>query len=279
MSSGNTVGTASAAHGAPVAGLPMYDWPELRDLNDRWWSVLRDALREEGFAAPAALARALSLEDLWLHPGLLVGQTCGLPYVRHLQGRVDLLGAPAYRLSGCRPGHYCSVVVVRADDDVGELCGLRGRRLAFNHPGSQSGEGALRHMVAPLAGGAPFFSQVLATGSHRAALRAVADGAADAAAIDAVSFELARLHEPATGKLRVLVRTPETPGLPLITASRPPREVEKLRNAVALSIGQLDAGTRAGLLLEGFVPFTPDDYRVISGRDAGAAALGYPDLA
>ena len=279
VSSGNAVGTVSAAHVAPVAGLPMYDWPELHKLNDAWWALLREALGEAGFVAPTALVRDFSLEELWLHPGLLVGQTCGLPYVRHLRGRVDLLGAPAYRLPGCRPGHYCSVVVVRADDDAVGLSDLRRRRIAFNHPGSQSGEGALRHMVAPLAGGSPFFSQVLATGSHRAALRAVARGNADAAAIDVVSFELARLHEPATQKLRVLLLTPETPGLPLITAPRPPLEIERLRAAIALSVEQLDAETRAGLLLEGFVPFTPDDYETIAERDTRAVALGYPDLA
>lgn len=270
--------TGEGARSTPVAGLPMYDWPELQGLNDTWWASLREALYEAGFSAPASLSRDLPVEALWLHPQLLVGQTCGLPFVRTLRGRVDLLGAPAYRLPDCRPGHYYSVVVVRVDDDAADLADLRGRRLAFNHKGSQSGEGALRHLVAPLADGGVFFSQAVSTGSHRNAMRRVAEGRADAAAIDAVSFEFARRHEPATQGLRVLLQTPQTPGLPLVTAPRPESALEDLRRAIALSIERLDADTRAGLLLDRFVPFTPEDYDVIAERDATATALGYPQL-
>ena len=46
-----------------------------------------------------------------------------------------------------------------------------------------------RAAIAPLAGGRPFFSEVIVTGSHAASLEAVADGNAPGlAAIDCVTF-------------------------------------------------------------------------------------------
>ncbi|WP_417768253.1 phosphate/phosphite/phosphonate ABC transporter substrate-binding protein, partial [Stappia sp.] len=172
----------------PIAGLPMYDWPEVREATDALWAQLRAALEARGFAPPAALSRHLGLFDLWQDPGLLLGQTCGLPLVRHLADTVCVLGAPDHGVGGCPPGHYCSVVVVARESLATGLEDLRGTRLAFNHPGSQSGEGALRHLLAPLAGGGPWFSQVIETGSHRAALAAVANGGGEAATVERVSF-------------------------------------------------------------------------------------------
>ena len=87
----------------------------------------------------------------WTDPGLVLGQTCGLPFVRELAGRVALVGAPDYGLPGCPPGWYRSAVVVRADDPREALAGFRGARLAVNGSDSQSGWGAILHHAAPLA--------------------------------------------------------------------------------------------------------------------------------
>ena len=147
-----SVAEASSPLHPPIAGLPMYDWPEVREATDALWTGLRAAFDARGFAPPAMLSRDRDLFDLWRDPGLLVGQTCGLPLVRHLAGAVCVLGAPDHGVEGCPPGHYHSVVVVAGHSRAEGLEDLRGKRLAFNHPGSQSGEGALRHLLAPLAG-------------------------------------------------------------------------------------------------------------------------------
>ncbi|WP_306029320.1 phosphate/phosphite/phosphonate ABC transporter substrate-binding protein [Stappia sp. MMSF_3263] len=264
---------------SPIAGLPMYDWPEVREATDALWARLRAALEARGFAAPAELARERDLFDLWRDPGLLVGQTCGLPLVRHLADTVCVLGAPDHGVAGCPPGHYCSVVVVARESRAESLDDLRGTRLAFNHPGSQSGEGALRHLLAPRAGGRAWFSQVIETGSHRAALAAVASGEAEVATLDAVSFGLAQAHDPATGGVRVLLRTPPTPGLPLITARGNAARVKLLREAVSEAIAAAPRDVREALFLKGFVPMEAADYAVIAERDTAASRLGYPALA
>lgn len=264
---------------AGFAVLPMYDWPEVRSETDRFWSLLREALRDHGLAAPARLERGRELLPAWRDPALLIGQTCGLPLVRHLAEAVCVLGSPDYGLDGCPPGHYRSVVVVPQGSAVAMLADLKGARLAYNHSGSQSGEGALRHLLAPLAKGRAFFSGVIETGSHRAALQAVAGGQADAATLDAVSFRLAQAHEPAARKVRVLLETPPTPGLPLITARANHAWVPVLRRAVVAAIEAATSDLRTALSLRGFVAFDVQDYAVIAERDRQAAALGYPVLA
>ncbi|MXN63385.1 PhnD/SsuA/transferrin family substrate-binding protein [Stappia sp. GBMRC 2046] len=263
---------------AALAVLPMYDWPEVRAETDRLWRALADRLGEAGFDAPSGLARDVDAETAWADPSLLLGQTCGLPFVSRLKGRVSLVGAPAYRLEGCEPGEYCSALVVRDDDPADGLGDLRGRRVAYNMEGSQSGHAAMLATVAPLAHGGRFFTQALATGSHRASVRAVAEGAADVAAVDAVSWELAKRFEPSASRLRVLLRTRPTPGLPFITALRPADELRRIAEAVAAGIDGLDGGTKEALLLTGFVPFTEADYDVISARLAEAERLGYAEL-
>ncbi|NRG17674.1 PhnD/SsuA/transferrin family substrate-binding protein [Rhizobiales bacterium] len=261
-----------------LAVLPMYDWPEVRAETDRLWQALAHELRDADFDSPSGLCREIDAQAAWADPHLLIGQTCGLPFVSRLKGRVSLVGAPAYALEDCGPGEYCSALVVRADDPAGGLGGLRGRRVAYNMEGSQSGHAAMLAAVAPFARGGRFFAEALATGSHRASVRAVAQGKADIAAVDAVSWELAKRHEPSASRLRVLLRTYPTPGLPFITALRPADELRRIAEAVAEGIGGLDRGTKEALLLTGFVPFSEADYDVISARLAEAQRLGYAEL-
>jgi len=258
--------TAPASVEAPsLAVLPMYDWPEVRKATDRLWDCLRQALAAAGFAPPPTLDRTIAPIAAWRSPRLLLGQTCGLPFRQFLEGRVTLLGAPDYGVEGCPPGCYRSVLVARADDARAGLAAFAGARLALNGEGSQSGLGAL---VAALASrpvtrtaGPGFFGEALVTGAHRRSIVAVADGRADLAAIDAVSWRLALAHEPAAARLRVVGLTPPTPGLPYIAAAGADRAA--LGDAVEAGIAALDAATRRALGLHGFARLTPADYAVI----------------
>ena len=47
---GGTNVVRSTTH--PVAGLPMYDWPEVRDAVDALWSAIVERLRANGIEAP-----------------------------------------------------------------------------------------------------------------------------------------------------------------------------------------------------------------------------------
>ncbi|MGN6548848.1 MAG: phosphate/phosphite/phosphonate ABC transporter substrate-binding protein [Pararhizobium sp.] len=258
----------------PLAGLPMYDWPEIRAATDRLWQALREEFLQAGFAAPAELERSLDRMALWRHPDLLLAQSCGFPYATLLGGAVGLIGTPAYAI-GCAPGRYCSVVVARREDAAAPIERLVSGRFAFNSRDSQSGYRAPLRMIA--AGGLPAPEKAIEARSHRSAIRIVAEGRADFAAIDAVSWELALRHEPAAGKVAVVTRTPETPALPYITAKANAGLAATLADAVSRAIAGLDTGTRNALLLEGFVRMRPQDYTALA-EPIPAAAPGLPPL-
>jgi ABC-type phosphate/phosphonate transport system substrate-binding protein len=250
------------------ASLPMYDWPEVRPATDRLWAALRDALRAEGLPAPDALTRDHPLSEVWRDPSLALSMACGLPLVRGQAGAATVLGAFDFALPETPPGHYHSVVVVRADDGRQDLAAFGAATLAINDLDSQSGYGTILHHAAPLARHGRFFARAFATGSHAASVGAVADGTADIAAIDAVSWRLARRFHPDAARLRILMPTDPTPGLALITA--PHADPAPARRAIAAALAALDAATLGDLGLAGFVPLDRADYRVIADRLAAA---------
>lgn len=256
----------------PVAALPMYDWPEIRGHTDRLWRDIRRGCRARGVAAPRRLCRDRDPAEVWRDPALVLSQTCGLPFARHLRGRVRLLGTPVYALAECPPGQYYSVVVAGPAAARRRLVDLAATgRFAYNDIGSQSGFRALADLIGPdrdggrLAGG-------LRTGSHRRSIRAVAEGRADFAAIDAVSWHLAERHEPAASRVIPVARTPARPGLPMIAGLH--ADAEGLAEAVAAALAGLPAASAAALgLAGGFCRFAEQDYRCFAeptGQQAGA---------
>jgi ABC-type phosphate/phosphonate transport system substrate-binding protein len=103
---------------------------------------------------------------------------------------------------------------------------LRGARFAYNGLDSMSGIIALTRDLAALGEDAEtFLADRIETGSHRASIRAVAEGRADACAIDCRSWDLARRHEPAAKGVVAVGWTARRPGLPLITSRHTPAPV------------------------------------------------------
>lgn len=243
-----------------IATLPMYDRPETAGANDRLWTLIREEL---GYG-PDRLKRPAGFMADWTSHDLLLSQTCGLPYRLHLKDRVALVGTPNYGLPGATPGHYRSMVVVRAEDDRRRFARFRGAVLAVNSPGSQSGWAAIEHEANLL--GFSFLENRLVSGGHAASVAAVAQGLADIAAIDEVTWALLQRYQPATtAQLRVLERTPETPGLPLITAAG--RDADAIFRAVERAAERLDDQDRATLLLDGIVKIPAEAYLAVPTPD------------
>jgi ABC-type phosphate/phosphonate transport system substrate-binding protein len=235
----------------------MYDRPETVAANDRFWALIREGLGRRGVAAPERLTRGNGDPfATWLSPDLVLSQTCGFPYRARLHGHVTLIGTPDYGVEGCAPGHYCSRIVVRADDPRAGLAAFRGARVAYNEALSQSGWAALAHHAPELTEG-----PVIRTGGHARSARLVADGGADLAAIDAVTWALLARDEPFAAGLRVITSTQPTPGLPLIAA--PGADREATRAAVAEAIAALDPADRATLLLRGLADIPAEAYLAV----------------
>ena len=243
----------------------MYDWPEVREATDALWDCLRESLVRFGFPAPQKLRRGACDADLWHNPGLVLGQTCGLPLVSDLMDSVSLVGTPAYDIE-CGAGCYYSVIVVREESAIGSEADLAGTRLAYNGPTSQSGYAALAYHLRREAGDRSVFADKIVSGSHRQSVRLVAQGDADVASIDVVSWHLALRHEPAAGALRVLARTDPTPGLPFVCAAGPGWSTDKMHLAVIEAMAALDSDASNALLLTGFAQTRLSDYNVIARR-------------
>ncbi len=189
-----------------IAYLGFYDMVPVQHANDRLWSDIR---RELGFG-PDTLSRPDDLWPLWRAPDLLLGQTCSMPYRRDLHDHVNLVGTPDYGLPDCPPGYYRSAIVMRKGETPRD-----GLRLAINDPHSQSGWAAphgwltARDMVP---------SEVFATGGHVKSVRALAEGRADIAGIDLLSWTMLSELNLLPAGLEMIDLTPPTLGTPYITA-------------------------------------------------------------
>lgn len=238
-----------------IAALPMYDRPENAAAHDALWSLIRDGLRARGVAAPDALDRATGHMEGWARDDLVLSQICNLPWRARFRDKVTLIGASDYGLD-CAPGHYFSVFVVRAEDPATDPA-QRAERFAYNEALSNSGWGApqlwaARHGFA--------FAPHLATGAHWESARAVAEGRADIAAIDAITWGNLSRWSPDAARLRVIGRTDATPGQSFIT--RKGQDPAPYRAAIAEAIDALPVDHRATLGLRGIVALPLSDYDI-----------------
>lgn len=232
-----------------IASLAMYDFGPARAANDRLWALIRDGLRARGVSAPDALTRGeAAYWNTWTSPDLVLSQTCGYPFRARLHDKVTYVGTPDYGVEGALPGFYRSVFVARADDSRQSLAAFDGAGFAYNEALSQSGWAAPQVHAARAGLRLP---PVVQTGGHRLSAKAVAEGQADIASLDAVTHALMQGVDPVAQHLRVVEMTAPTPGLPLITA--PNRDPEPIFDAVAEAIAALAPDDRATLRLKGLV--------------------------
>lgn len=126
------------------ATLPMYDWPETRDANNKLWDALYHSLKDHKIDAPKDLTRKTDPMKIWQDPNLIIGQTCGLPFFNFLTQETVLIGTPAYDIE-CGAGSYYSVLIVREDANIQTISDLRGKIFGFNSTMSQSGYAAFHY--------------------------------------------------------------------------------------------------------------------------------------
>lgn len=212
-----------------IASLPMYWWPENALAWTRFWEDLRTRLPQlPAVTPPESLPTDWTAH--WGAPDLALSHMCGLPFATTFIDRVTYVGSIDFDLPGTPPGWYHSVVVTRP----GDTRPPDRLRLAFNSRDSQSGFGCTR--------GQPFAGYV-ETGSHRASAAAVAEGRADIAYIDAVSWRLMQMaHPEVSAAVRERHRTQPTPALALIAASG--TDPAPLRAAFSAALQALEADDR-----------------------------------
>lgn len=267
-----------------IVSLPMYDSDAMQGAHDLWWQVLKDELQDAGFDPPAHLHVGAELLKVWSSPSLLLGQTCGLPYVRYLRDKVQLVATPDYALDGCEPGWYRSVIIVRHDDPRQSLVDFAQSTAAINSLDSYSGCIAFRHHLINLFGMERFFAQIQITASHAASMQAVVSNSADVAAIDAVSWRSLSANTAVAGALRVLTFTAPAPGLPIVTSNATKAKVQSstegsvadaLFQVLSKSLQRLPSEIRVALGIRGMVRLRETDYQLIAQHDSETESLSW----
>lgn len=248
-----------------IASLMMYARPELAGAHGRYWALIRAELAAAGIDSPGDLSNDVDECAIWENPALVLSQTCGMPFRLRLQGKVTLIGTPDYALESCPPGYYRSPIVVRRDDPRADLAAFAQARFAYNAAISQSGFAAIYNTVAPMGF---WFEDRVVSGGHQSSARMVAEGAADIAALDAVTWGLIERFDRFAADLRVLDWTAPTPGLPYIAArgADGPAMFEAIRAAMA----RLEPEDRAALGLRGLVAIPATDYLAVPNPPVSA---------
>jgi len=235
-----------------IASLGMYDMPHARAAHDRYWTAIRRTLG----TGPKHLTRSDDLWGQWLSPDLLLSQTCGLPFRTQLHDKVTLVGTPDYGLPDCPPGYYNSVIVVRADSPARTTHDLTRPRLAYNEALSQSGWAAPYAHFQDLG---IAFDAGPQTGAHAASVRAVVEGHADTAALDALTWAMLGRETPDLVRaLKVIDHTAPTPALPYIAAAT--CDPARIAQAIAAAIAALDQTDRDTLHLNALVQIPARTY-------------------
>ncbi|KAI1361891.1 ABC-type phosphate/phosphonate transport system, periplasmic component [Xylaria arbuscula] len=213
---------------------------------------IRDSMGEMIAPDPATLPPdELDLHTLWRHPALLFAQTCWGPMEKGLAQYVQRLGQQDYSgVEGGMTSLYSSAVIARRVDDLHvpappdgkpnlPIEFLRGKRFAYNSTDSMSGYLCLGKDLPLWGEDMNMFSGCIETGGHRNSIIAVAEGRADVASVDCLTWHLARRFELLSEAVAVVGWTSLREGLPFIASISIPQDVTKLvtRELKALKLG------------------------------------------
>jgi len=202
-----------------------------------------------------------------------VAFVCTAAYVvGHDEFGMRLLAAP--QVNGATV--YYSYLIVPADSPAQSLADLRGSVFAFTDPLSTTGRMYPIYLVQRLGTTAErFFGRTYFTYSHDEAIRAVAGGLADGAAVDSLVYDSVVRRDPALGaKIRVIDRSPPF-GIPpvVVGPSVRPQLVAQLAEAL-MGMSADPEGRRAleAMQLDGFVPIEDSAYDSVRTllKEAGA---------
>ncbi|NWF63880.1 MAG: phosphate/phosphite/phosphonate ABC transporter substrate-binding protein [Chloroflexi bacterium] len=175
---------------------------------------------EEKLDRPVELVQRktyLEVNDLIEHGEVDVAFVCTSAYIQgHDTFGMELLAAPQVEGETV----YNSYLIVPASSSAQSMNDLQGRVFAFTDPISLSGRVYPSYLVHQL-GFTPeeFFSRTFFTYSHDEAIRAVASGVADGAAVDSLVYEFAVARDPSLAeKTKVIHRSPDF-GIPPVVVS------------------------------------------------------------
>jgi phosphonate transport system substrate-binding protein len=212
--------------------------------------IQRDSYRET-----MDLIKQGKLDFAWL---------CDYPYIA-LGGAVRLLAVASYQQ---KPLYHSYLIVPSKDSATKSILDLKGKVFAYADPNSNTGYVVPRHALKKAGIDAnSFFRKTFFTWSHSKAIRAVATGLAEGAAVDSYVWDSLQKVDPALVAKTRIVWTSEAFGFPPIVAERSVSQADFEAFQSALFKMQDDPAGRALLAklnLDGFVAGTPNLYKNVT---------------
>ncbi len=167
---------------------------------------------------------------------------------------------------------YYSVLIVPATSEARSMVDLRGKAFAFTDPMSNTGHNFPRYLVKQLGETAEsFFSRTFFTYSHDDAIRAVASGLADGAAVDSLVYDYAIEREPELAQRTRIIFRSEPFGIPPVVSgpqARPQIVAEVRDLLIGMAVDADGQRVLSGLNIDRFV--TVEDRIYDSARELEA---------
>ncbi len=247
---------AIPSHGAGADRYRIGLTPVFLDNQSSFLNVWRDYL-EDKLEVPVEFVqrqRYGEITELLLLNQLDIAWVCGFPYIRHLN-RSQLLAMPLYL---GEPLYRSYLIVPAVDKATHDILDLQGVVFAYSDPDSNSGylvpRVQLRKAKKDPSG---FFGKTFYTWNHRDVVVAVADGIAQAGAVDGYVWEtLALTHPGLTRRTRVVWKSEPYGFPPFVARAFLPKEDFLQFQRVLLEMRDDPEGQRLleVLNLDGFVP-------------------------
>ena len=197
----------------------------------------------------------------------LVGQVCGITLATAPAGRFHYLATPVMDDDAVPEGHYNSLIITPREGGIDTVAAFdpARHRAITNEPGSFSGDITLATHLRHVTGHALIAPP--RSGGHLASIGMIAAGKAQLAAIDRVSFALARAACPDdVAAVRVIDETAFYPGLPFVADGALPEHIVALLRDRLLDFRTQSAWREIAniLQLRGLTILDPADYDIMA---------------
>lgn len=206
------------------------------------------------------------INDLVREGNVTLAMVCTNPYV---EGQEDF-GMQALAVPEVNgEAVYYSYLIVPPDSPAKSLEDLRGKTFAFTDPLSNSGRLVIVYQLALMdETSESFFSRYIFTYSHENAIKAVADGLVDGAAVDSLIYDYFAATQPErVANAKIIVRYGPFGSNPIVVHPSLDSELKARLQKLLLTMHQDPEGEEilSALRIDRFVP--PDDAAYDSVRE------------
>ena len=245
--------------------LPMYDFLEVHSSTMQIVEALATSLSAIGLDAHTDVPNASVHADLmrhWSGAGMLLSQSCGLPFMEELHQFVNVIGTPLWTDVSDVRGWYRTVIVVPESLGITSIDHADELRPVVNNTQSLSGWCSLGVALANATNDSVVVTPFVQSGGHAASLQMLQDKDADIASIDSVTFRLLSRHRPElVNNVRVIGYGPLVPATPIIVSKSSTVDADELYRVVSGVFGRSELQAALGNIgICGFVRLANSDY-------------------